>query len=285
LKAHEFQYTSFDLLWWVLDRLLHRPPSQVRRIPAGGSPSAPLGLGLETKYAIVFYIAGNSCRPRLSPARRFLKTGWFWAGVALALLIFLPNFIWLAATTSSPTTSSSTSICATSAKAAPAASSSGQFFVCANLAAAPLWIAGLIGFLRDRRYRMIAFMYLVPLAIFWVGKGRNYYMAPAYPMLLAMGAVLAERWLRTLPRWGRVTIASVYFAASHCLGLRLRAASAARIERPAQAICPQPQLRSARRDRLGRSRPHRRADPRLPAARSAGASRHHHRQLRRVRRN
>jgi hypothetical protein len=31
-------------------------------------------------------------------------------------------------------------------------------------------------------------------------------------MLLAMGAVRAERWLRTLPRWGRVTIASAYFA-------------------------------------------------------------------------
>ena len=60
---------------------------------------------------------------------------------------------------------------------------------------------------------MMAFMYLVPLAIFWASKGRHYYVAPAYPMLLSMGAVRAERWLRTLPRWGRVTIASGYFAA------------------------------------------------------------------------
>jgi hypothetical protein len=59
---------------------------------------------------------------------------------------------------------------------------------------------------------MVAFMYLVPLIIFWASKGRHYYMAPAYPMLLAMGAVRAERGLRTLPRWGRVTIASAYFA-------------------------------------------------------------------------
>ena len=31
-------------------------------------------------------------------------------------------------------------------------------------------------------------------------------------MLLAMGAVLAERWLNSLPRWGGLTIRTVYFA-------------------------------------------------------------------------
>ena len=76
-----------------------------------------------------------------------------------------------------------------------------------------MWLAGLFGFLRHRRYRMMAFMYLVPLALFWIGKGRHYYMAGAYPMLLAMGAVLGERWLHSLPRWGRFTLATVYFAA------------------------------------------------------------------------
>ena len=32
-------------------------------------------------------------------------------------------------------------------------------------------------------------------------------------MLFAMGAVRAERWLASLPRWGRRTIEAVYFAA------------------------------------------------------------------------
>src|SRR5208283_2516320 len=82
----------------------------------------------------------------------------------------------------------------------------GQFLICANLAVAPLWIAGLLGFLRERRYRMLALMYLVPLTLFAVGKGRNYYMAGAYPMLLAMGAAMAGRWLSSLPRWGRRTV-------------------------------------------------------------------------------
>ena len=63
-----------------------------------------------------------------------------------------------------------------------------QFLLCTNFLAAPLWIAGLVAFLRDRRYRLLAWMYLIPLALFIVGKGRGYYLAAAYPMLIAMGA-------------------------------------------------------------------------------------------------
>ena len=50
-----------------------------------------------------------------------------------------------------------------------------QFLICTNLFAAPLWIAGLVCFLRDRRYRLLAWMYLIPLALFVLGKGRGYY--------------------------------------------------------------------------------------------------------------
>jgi hypothetical protein len=51
------------------------------------------------------------------------------------------------------------------------------------------------------------------LALFAVGQGRDYYMAGAYPMLLAMGAAMAGSWLASLPRWGRRTIETAYFAA------------------------------------------------------------------------
>ncbi len=210
-EGHEFQYTSFDLLWWVLTAYF------VVRLLKSGDPrwwvaiGVTLGLGLETKYSIVFYIAGILLGLVLTPARRFLKSGWFWAGVALALLIFLPNLIWLVRHNWISYTFLQNIHKRDVGEGRAEGFLTGQFIICANLAAVPLWIAGLIGFLRDRRYRMIAFMYLVPLAIFWTSKGRHYYVAPAYPMLLSMGAVLAERWLRTLPRWGRVTVASAWF--------------------------------------------------------------------------
>jgi len=36
---------------------------------------------------------------------------------------------------------------------------------------------------------MVGWMYLVPLVTSLVVRGRDYYLAPAYPMLLAAGAV------------------------------------------------------------------------------------------------
>jgi 4-amino-4-deoxy-L-arabinose transferase-like glycosyltransferase len=211
-EGHEFQYTSFDLLWWVLIAYF------VIRLLRSEDPrwclaiGMTIGIGLETKYSIVFFVAGILAGLALTPARRFLKTGSFWAGVALAILIFLPNLIWLARHDWISYTFLQHIHARDVGEGRAKGFLAGQFIVCANLAAAPLWLAGLIGYLWNRRYRMIAWMYLTPLALFWISKGRHYYMAPAYPMLLAMGAVLAERWLRTLPRWGRFTIESVYFA-------------------------------------------------------------------------
>ncbi len=93
-----------------------------------------------------------------------------------------------------------------------------QFRICMNVFAAPLWLAGLVGFLRYRRYRMLACMYLIPLIFFFFGKGRGYYMAAAYPMLLAMGTVMGERWVASLPAWGRRTVEAIFFAGLALVG-------------------------------------------------------------------
>jgi 4-amino-4-deoxy-L-arabinose transferase-like glycosyltransferase len=208
----EFQYSSFDFLWWVLIAYL------TIRLLKSEDPrwclaiGAVVGVGLLTKYSIAFYIAGILAGLVFTSARRFLKSVWFWAGIALALLIFLPNLLWLVRHNFISYHFLQHIHIRDVGEGRANGFLKGQFLICANLAAAPLWLSGLIGFLRNRRYRMMAFMYLVPLALFLVGKGRHYYMAPAYPMLLAMGAVLAERWLNSLPRWGGLTIRTVYFA-------------------------------------------------------------------------
>jgi len=86
-----------------------------------------------------------------------------------------------------------------------------QIRICVNGFATVLWIAGLIAFLRSPRYRTLAWLYLIPVALFYVAKGRGYYVAAAYPMLLAMGAVTAERWLGSRPRWARGIVIGVYY--------------------------------------------------------------------------
>jgi hypothetical protein len=217
-EATEFQYTSFALLWWVLVSWF-----TVRLLKTDNprwwlAIGAALGLGLMTKYAIVFYIAGILVGMALSPARKYFASKWFWGGVAVALLIFLPNLIWLIR----HHFISYTFLQHIHTRDVAAGRAKGylrdQFRVCANLFAAPVWLIGLYSFLRDRRLRMAAFMYLVPLLVFWVNQGRFYYVAEAYPLLLAMGAVTSERWLARIPRWSQFAVEAVFFAGLFFIG-------------------------------------------------------------------
>jgi hypothetical protein len=210
-EGTEFQYSSFDYLWWVLIayfiiRLLKTEDPRWW-LPVG----ATVGLGLMTKYSIIFFIAGILGGLLLTPARRFFASGWFWGAIALALLICLPNLVWQY----HHGFISYTFLQHIHVRDVGQGRANGfvrdQFLSCTNPSTAPLWIAGVIFFLRDRRYRLLAWMYLIPLALFIYAKGRGYYLAAAYPMLMAMGAVVAERWLASLPKLGRRAVETLYF--------------------------------------------------------------------------
>jgi hypothetical protein len=61
----------------------------------------------------------------------------------------------------------------------------------------PVWLAGLWYFLfgRGSKYRILGWTYLALLVIFIILHGKNYYLVPIYPVLLAGGAVTIEAWL------------------------------------------------------------------------------------------
>ncbi len=241
-EGTEFQYTSFDYLWWVtiayfVIRLL-RTENPRWWLAIG----AFVGLGLLTKYAIVFYIAGVLAGVVLTRARRYLASGWFWGGIALALLIFLPNCLWLVRHDFISYHFLQHIHTRDVGEGRAEGFLAGQFFICANLFAAPLWIAGLVAILRSSRYRMLAWMYLVPVAIFFFSKGRHYYTAAVYPMLLAMGSAAAERWVSSLPRWGRRTLEIVFFQGLIVCGAYFLAGwCPARFIRPAARFRPRSQ--------------------------------------------
>jgi Dolichyl-phosphate-mannose-protein mannosyltransferase len=211
-EATEFQYSSFDYLWWVLAgyctiRLLKtEDPRWWLGI------GAAIGAGLETKYTMGFLIAGIGGGLLLTANRRYLLNRWFWAGAALALLIFLPNLMWQVRHDFISFHFLQSIHKRDVGQGRDQGFIRDQFILCVNLVAAPLWITGLICYFRDRRYRMLAWMYLIPLTLFIVGKGRGYYLAAAYPMLIAMGCVAAERWLATLRRSWRWTVEIAFFA-------------------------------------------------------------------------
>jgi MFS family permease len=211
-EATEFQYSTFDYLWWVLIAYF------VIRLLKSEDPrwwiaiGVAIGVGLQTKYTICFFIAGILGGMLLTHARRYFLSGWFLGGVGVALLIFLANFLWQVR----HGFISMHFLQHIHVRDVGEGRGNGflrdQFIICANLFATPLWIAGLVSFLRNPRYRMLGWMYVIPLALFVVGKGRGYYMAAAYPMLMAMGAVAGERWVGSLKRSGRMAVEGVFFA-------------------------------------------------------------------------
>jgi hypothetical protein len=217
-EATEFQYTSFSYLWWVLVcwftiRLLKS--DNPRWWLAIG---AAIGLALLSKYSVVFFIAGLIAGLVFTSARRHLLSPWFYAGVGLALLLFLPNILWLF----HHDFISYTFLKSIHTRDVGEGRADGywkyQVLLDVNLVAIPLCVAGLIAFVRNGGYRMLAFMYAVPVLVFWIDKGRFYYVAEAYPVLVAMGAVAAERWLAPRPIWARRTISDVYFTGLFAMG-------------------------------------------------------------------
>ncbi len=211
-EGTEFQYTTFDNLWWVLIAYF------VIRLLKSENPrwwlaiGATIGVGFLTKYTMGFYLAGIMGGVLLTRARRYLGSGWFWGGMALGFVICLPNLVWQMR----HGFISLHFLQHIHARDVGEGRANGfwrdQVWICANLVATPLWIAGVIGYLRDRRYRMLAWMYLIPLVLFVVGKGRGYYLGGAYPMLMAMGAVLGARWVASLSKLPRLALEAVFFA-------------------------------------------------------------------------
>ena len=197
-----FQYVSFDYLWWVLIAYL------TIRLLKSDDPrwwvaiGAVIGLGALTKYTMAFFVAGIVGGVLLTDARRYLRSGWLWFGVALSVLIFLANLLWQV---------HNNFISLDFLKYIHARDVRlgrtdhfllDQFWGSTNIVTVPLWLAGLYYFFvapSGKRYRLIGWMYAIPLALFWIAQGRDYYLAPAYPMLLAGGAAWAERWVETLP--------------------------------------------------------------------------------------
>lgn len=196
-----FHYSSFDYLWWVLIAYL-----VIRLLKSEDGRwwlaiGAVIGVAMLTKYTSAFLVAGVVAGVLLTPMRRYLTSRWLWGGAGIALLFVLPNLIWQA---------QHDFIYVDFVRAIHARDvASGrtedfvleQFLFATNFATIPLWIIGLYYYFfspMGRKFRMIGWMFVVPLGLFLVSQARSYYFAPAYPMLFAGGAVMVQQWLEKL---------------------------------------------------------------------------------------
>jgi len=199
---------AFEPVFWMLCAAI------VLRILNGGSPrlwllfGAVAGLGLLNKHSMLFFGSGLAVGLLLTPARAQFARVEIWLGAAIALLIFVPNLLW-EIRHGYPTIALLHTVIGSKYTTVSPLSFIAEQFLLVNPLTAPVWLAGLWFFLADKRGRKYAvpgIAYLVVLLEMLLLHGKIYYLAPAYIVLLAAGAVAwdeqifsrAKSWLRPL---------------------------------------------------------------------------------------
>jgi hypothetical protein len=153
------------------------------------------GIGLQEKYSIALFGFGMVVGLLLTAQRRVFLNPWIWFGGIAAFLIFLPNLLWNIHN-QWPFVQLMHNIRADGRDVVlPLPQFFFQQMLLIDPITAPIWIRGLIALFVSpglKPYRVLGWAYLVCFTAFFVLHGKNYYLSPIYPMLLAAGAVVIE---------------------------------------------------------------------------------------------
>jgi dolichyl-phosphate-mannose-protein mannosyltransferase len=175
------------------------------------------GAGLEEKYTIALFAFGIVVGLLLTENRGVFRNKWIWFGGAAASLVFLPNLLWNIHY-HWPFLQLMHNI---RGEHRDVVLGPGEYFLQQALLvhplAAPIWIAGLAALFFSARlkpYRFLGWTYAVCYAVLFALHGKNYYLAPVYPMLLAGAAVVTESALgRPIGAWLKPGIVMILLAA------------------------------------------------------------------------
>jgi 4-amino-4-deoxy-L-arabinose transferase-like glycosyltransferase len=176
------------------------------------------GVGLLNKHSVACFGASVAAGLVLTSARRVFASRWIWLGAGVALLLFLPDLLWMIAH-GFPHLELLANI---RADGRDVALSPYQFLAqqvqVMHPVAAPLWISGLSWLLfgrAGRDFRPLGVAFLAFQALMIALNGRVYYVAPIYPILFSAGGVAWEAWAAgrlRVPSWSRPAYAGILAA-------------------------------------------------------------------------
>lgn len=171
------------------------------------------GIGLNNKYSMAFFCLGAVVGLVLTRERRAFLQPWIWLAALLAFFLTLPNLMWniqhhfpflelMANIRRSGTNMAFTPLRFLVVQTI--------FLLPVNL---PVWLSGLFWLLFSKeggRYRVLGYTYLVVFSIMFLPNGKPYYLLPVYPMLMAAGAVVLEKWFsRPRLQWAKPAFAII----------------------------------------------------------------------------
>lgn len=219
LTAHYLlSMNSFEPLFWTglayLVLLAVKQDSPRLLIWAG----VVVGFGLLNKYSMAVFTLALCIGLLFTEHRRTLISKWFWLGIAVAFVIFLPNLIWLIHY-NFPFLQWQSHV----KHSGDLIHKSTWEFILDQLfltgSASPVWLAGVIYFFffsKGKPYRFLGFAYAITTAFFLATHGKAYYLAPIYAIVLAGGAVAIEE-ITTGGGWERfrpITMIAIFAGAA-----------------------------------------------------------------------
>jgi hypothetical protein len=191
--------STFEPLAWTLVALL------VAKAVLDGESRAWIlagfvtGVALEGKYAIPLYLVGLGAALILTGHGRALVRREIALGLLLAAVLAAPSLIWQATHGLPFRDLVRAGAAGKNVVLAPLAFTANQIFVM-NPFLAPLWLAGAVAPWVDRRFASWRFLSLAFASTFVsmiAMHAKDYYLAPVYAGMFAVGGASFERWVRS----------------------------------------------------------------------------------------
>jgi hypothetical protein len=209
---HYYSMNALDLLFWALAALL------LLRALRSGDALRPwlvlgvvIGLGLLNKLSMLWFAGGLALGLLLTSHRVRLRRAGPWLAAAVAALIFAPHVVWQIQNHWPTREFIRNAVSHKMVKLEIVGFLVNQIIVM-NPFSAPIWLAGLVAAFTAgwaRSARILGWIFAAVLILLIAnGAARAEYLSPAYPMLLALGAIAVERASPTR-RWMRATVAAL----------------------------------------------------------------------------
>ena len=191
-----FQPVSFNQFCWLLTSLALVRLLNYQRPKDWYILGAVVGLGLMTKYSIVFFLIGIFGGLLLTPQRSLLRSKYLWQAAGIAFLMWLPNLVWQFSR-GFPVVAHMRELSETQLVNMSAADFLAPQFLFHAMGIL-IWLPGLFYLFRSEKlkpYRSLAFAYVFLIVLLLMLSGKAYYTFGAYAFLFAAGGVAWSEWL------------------------------------------------------------------------------------------
>ncbi len=191
-----FQPVILDQVWWTLALLMLARLAREERPRDWIGLGIALGLGLLTKFSILFFGLSVLVAILITPTRRWLLTPWPWIAAALALAIGSPSIVGQVLL-HYPVVAQMRDLQGEQLGHVTWWSFVSDQPLMVGPVAFIVAVTGAIGLVASREWRrhaVVGWSCVLAFALLLVLHGKAYYIGPIFPALFAAGAVVLERW-------------------------------------------------------------------------------------------